>query len=396
MNARGLVASLAACLAIAGCSDDKFNGDKYSLTVFAYNAITGEPIASADLAKGLAIYQGAAKATPGVLDSGLEGAVVFNDLEADYTSGNKVFPIRAKISGYQDYQGEVSFAVADNTISTTKKVDDVYAQIGYIHLWPVGFHAPDYTFTVLYAGKPVPTATVQFALGDDPWASGNSQNHDVITQTYDGAIPALYGTTDANGKVTFAGTGLVLGETYYVKVLPVVVGGVTLGSQDSWVSVGTSLVDRVVNLASISNDPATSATHGLYVKSITPDPTVVQADGTLTFTFNIPVAKSSTFATDFSVTATGFTGGTAGVPSATATLSADGLTLTLKPNWTTAPTTVAQGATYAYSASLVSGALVVPAYPADAIFPSDLRLGATSENGGVSFASYLTVTAKGP
>ncbi len=373
-----LVAALAACVTVAGCSSDpKTLGDTYSLTVFAYDAQTNAPIASADLAKGLVLFEGADKTQPVVLDSGVAGAVIFKDVPADYASGNKVYPIMANIAGYQPFQGEVSFAA--NTDSAQQ--DDLYAQIGYVYLWPVGFHAPDYTFTVVYNGKPVPNAVVEFLPPqDETLAAGNSQHHGVITKTFAGAIPALSGTTDANGKVTFAGTSLVLGATYDATVFPLVFGGVQLGEGTDSAEIGVDANDRLISM---------TAPLGLYVTNVTPLSGQIQTDGQLTITFNIPVATTSAFATAFSASPSGgITGGTLGAPSANAVLSPDGKTLTLTPNWTVQPTATAAGSYIAYSST--GGEIVVPAYPADAISVfADLSL----LNGN---AVSNTVTVKAP
>jgi hypothetical protein len=264
-----------------------------------------------------------------------------------------------------------------------------------MRLWPVGFHAPDYTFTVLYAGKPVPNAAVQLSANQYGYAEGNNQNDQVIQEIYDGMgmLPAIAGTTDANGRVTFAGASLVLDVYYTFKVFPLAVDGVTLQETSSNITVGSSSPDQVVNIV----NPDTSLTHGLFVKTVSPNLGAVQTDGVLTLTFNMPVTASSLFAgnTEFSVTpGTGtFTvDPTFGTPAVTAKLSPDGLTLTLTPNYAAGGAgTPLAGATLTYAAG--ANAFVVQGYPNDAINLGSLSVGGLS---GQALSNYLTVTVKAP
>jgi hypothetical protein len=348
MNVKSLTAALAACLMVAGCADDgkKTYGDTYSLTVFAYDAVTGAPIPSAALAAGLVIYEGADKVQPVVLDTTLAGAAIFEDVPADYFGGNKIFPIMASIAGYEPFQGTVTFKAANPGYSDTYYLnDDLFAQVGNIYLFPVGSHAPDYTFTVMYDGKPVSGAVVQF----DPTIVGSAatmidtDGSGIITPVA-GHIPALpAATTDANGKVTFAGSALALGVTYKATVFPVVVGGVQLGQQSFNVSIGLAgnNVDRIITLVPL----VPNANHGLYVTNISNFAKNPVASGTLTITFNTAVVLHSTWPDVFNFSSDSATGVERANPavstdplSVNASLSADGKTLTLTPNWTTVPT----------------------------------------------------------
>lgn len=390
---RHLVAAMAACLTVAGCSDDDatYRGDGYSLTVFVYDAETGAPIDSAALASGVVLYEGATKVQAVALDSARAGAVIFNDVPADYFFGNKVYPIMADVAGYQSFQGEVSYKTTNSgyvsgTSAGSRLEDDLFAQVGYIYLWPLGFHAPDYTFTVTYGGTPVPNAVVQ--LDADKYSEGRGNNQtDVILPAFD-LVSNLSGTTDANGKVTFAGTTLMLGAEYGITVLPTSFAGVQLGYAGTSLQVGYSNVDSVLPLSAFN---VGADTHGLYVTSVTPLADQIQVNGELTITFNIPVATTTAFATAFSVTpSVGITGGTLGTPSATASLSADGRTLTLAPNWTVDPTAITAGSSYEYDDGGAL-AIVVPAYPTDAISVFSLFLADSS-----TVAAHDTVTVSAP
>ncbi|HJW74104.1 MAG: hypothetical protein A2V77_02755 [Anaeromyxobacter sp. RBG_16_69_14] len=394
MNVKSLAAALA-CLTVAGCADDatkKTYGDTYSLTVFAYDGETGAPIPSAALATGLALYEGVDKVQPVVLDTTLAGAAIFEDVPADYAAGNKVFPIIASVAGYQPFQGEVTFATADenegDSLNTLPR-DDLFAQVGYIQLWPVNFHAPDYTYTVVYNGKPVPNATVKFAPGDESKGFGNNTKPNVITPTSSVLVPAHFGTTDANGNVTFAGANLILGAAYTVEVLPVVFEGVQLaaklGNAGNPVTVGSaSSIPEVIELSTVDLVPGSNI-YGLYVKSIS-NSVANQYDpanaGTLTIVFSRPVDLHATAPNQtFGVAVTGSAATFQAIPVA-ATLSTDKLTLTLKPNWLAAPVATDYGAYITYSDN--SAFVTVVGYPEDPIYVfAELSSAAGAINGKV-------------
>ncbi|HKZ76021.1 MAG TPA: hypothetical protein VJ259_05100 [Actinomycetota bacterium] len=379
MNVKRMAAALVACLAVAGCGDDgdKYVGDRYSLTVFAYNAITGEPIPSADLASGLSLYQGASKMRPSVLDSALPGAVVFSGIPADYNIGsssdagfNKVYPIVANITGYGLFQGEVSFKTGT---SYGDAADDLFAQVGTIYLYPLGYRAPDYRFTVLYNGKPVPNAVVQLDpdftnTEDEDWFTDRDGGNDIITPV-SGHARALQATTDANGQVTFAGAQLALGIYYYSSLLPVEFEGAQLGARSAWVDVGFDNTDRIIS----ATDLAPGNAYGLYVAYITNKSQQVDASGTLTIVFSRPVSLAGTSFTHSAANVG--TGATNTNPNVS--LSSDGQTLTLTPSWSTTAT-LNPGATVTYAA----GTVTVNGYPGAAAIPVFGLV--TADNSGIS------------
>ncbi len=400
MNVKSLTAALAACLMVAGCSDDakKTYGNTYSLTVFAYDAVTGAPITSAALAAGLVLYEDSDKVQPVVLDTTLAGAVIFKDVPADYATKNKVYPIFASVAGYQAFQGEVTFATHDNNVDqgmTGLPTDDLFSQVGYIHLWPVGFHAPDYTFTVLFNGKPVPNAAVKFDMGDQSSGAGNNQNHGVIAATYYGLIPSLTGTTDANGNVTFLGANLMLGASYDFEVEPIVFEGVQLASgSDNGVIVGTDDATRVVSLSNTDLVPGANK-YGLYVKSISNSVEGQVSSGTLTIVLSRAVVlHTSTTAPTQLFDATQTSSGALNLTTpVNATLSADGLTLTLSPSWTTNPNGADRGSTITYNDG--SAFLTVVGYPADTFGVFGDSLPGLSLAAGPA-SNYRTVTLVAP
>jgi hypothetical protein len=395
MNVKSLAAALA-CLTVAGCADDatkKTYGDTYSLTVFAYDGVTGAPIPSDALATGLALYEDSDKVQPVVLDTTLAGAVIFEDVPADYAAGNKVYPILAGVAGYQPFQGEVTFATADenegDSLNTLPR-DDLFAQVGYIQLWPVNFHAPDYTYTVVYNGKPVPNATVKFAPGDESKGFGNNTKPNVITPTSSVLVPAHFDTTDANGNVTFAGANLILGAAYTVEVLPVVFEGVQLAASFApGVTVGSvGNVTQVIELTTVDLVPGGNK-YGLYVKSIS-NSVDGQLDltGTLTIVFSRPVDLHATAPNQqFGVGMTNVVSPAAfaTIP-VSAALSTDKLTLTLKPNWTTAPIGTDYGAYITYNSG--TAFVTVVGYPEDN-FPVFGLSSAASDPGAISGTVYV-------
>jgi hypothetical protein len=343
MNVKRMAAALVACLAVAGCGDDgdKYVGDRYSLTVFAYNAITGEPIPSADLASGLSLYQGATKMKPAVLDSTLPGAVVFSGIPADYNTGsssdegfNKVYPIVANITGYGLFQGEVSFKTGT---SYGDAADDLFAQVGTIYLFPLGHQAPDYRFTVLYNGKPVPNAVVLFDPDFDQGAATDTDDGNHIITPVSGHARALQATTDANGQVTFAGAELALGVYYQPSMLPVAFEGAqlaALGADDlDPLQVGFDNSDQILSAYDLAPD---EYNYGLYVTYASNKSEQVDPTGTLTIVFSRPVSLTANNG-GFEQYSYGTDGVLAAAP--TVELSTDGLTLTLRPNWATDPDT---------------------------------------------------------
>jgi hypothetical protein len=245
-------------------------------------------------------------------------------------------------------------------------VDTVYNRIGNIYLFPIGVTAPDYVYTVTYNGKPVPNATVQL----DPMTSSNSMTYnpaDALPATT-GLLASLSVTTDSSGKATFAGTGLVLGGAYQVSVLPVMFTD-TAGNtvQLARFTTVTNLVVGITNnVLQIALTDLTPTTGTVYITSATNQLAgqVIQS-GQLVLTFNAPVTLVNAAATSFSATLFNNATATLAVPAVTAALSADGLTLTLSPNFAVVPGATDRGLGINYGDGT---ALVSPrSYPAQTL-----------------------------
>lgn len=231
--------------------------------------------------------------------------------------------------GYQRFEAKVSLVDVDN-------------KIGNVYLFPLGYLAPDYTFEVVYNGAPVAGATVYF----QPVISANDPaltTSDVLAAS-DGYLPCLTGETDADGLVTFAGAtvtdedgnvtypGLAVGAAYRLIVMPIAFEGVTLARyEDAFVRiVGLDWNTAIITLGDLA--PGNNQ-YGLFVTSISNSlQDQVTSSGTLTMVFSRPVTLTGDFGA-FEDSPTGVLG----LPPVDATLSSDGLTLTLTPSWLTDP-----------------------------------------------------------
>jgi hypothetical protein len=162
----------------------------------------------------------------------------------------------------------------------------------------------------------------------------------------------LNATTNAAGLATFTSGTLTLGGNYNAVVPGMTFNGEQLRTSTSApFFVGTNSTDQVVNMAAATGAPilfAVSASNAI-IGTITPS-------GVLTIVFNQPVIIDTTA---FTAALSGGSGGVLGVPAVTATLSADGMTLTLTPNITTAPTAKGASITYGYTGNVGFGAGVI-------------------------------------
>lgn len=299
----------------------------YTLQGFVADATTGARIGG-DVQ--LFLIQGATVRTPTRLNSGatdpLLGEFAFSGIPADYNTGNKRYKVVAVKAGYQRFEGEVVFTVADGTFH-----DTVYNVIGNIYMFPLGATAPSVTYTVTYNGKPVPNATV--LLDPAPNSSDPLYNPARAIASTTGYLASLTATTDANGVATFAGANLALGGAYQAQVLPVVFtepsgATVQLRRFDGGANFLVGITDLDQRIA-LSDEVLAS----LYVVSASNQAAgQVNAAGTLTITFSAPVILRNP--TGFTATLAGGTG-VLGTPPVTASLSTDGRVLTLTPQFGT-------------------------------------------------------------
>ena len=353
----------------------------YTLQGVVANAVTGARVGGNDLK--LYLVQGVDIRTPSRISSDaadpLFGEYAFTGIPADINATNKTYKVVAVQPGFQRFESDLSFQARSGAL-----VDTVYNRIGNIYLFPVGVTAPDYVYTVTYNGKPVPNATVQL----DPMTSSNSLTYnpaDALSATT-GLLASLSVTTDASGKATFAGSSLVLGGAYQVSVLPVPFTD-TAGNtvQLARFTTVTNLVAGITNNAlQIALADLTPTTFTVYITSATNQLAgqVIQS-GQLVLTFNAPVTLVN--ATSFSATLFNNATATLAVPAVVATLSADGLSLTLSPNFAVVPGATDRGLGINYGDGT---ALVSPrSYPAQTLRVfADLRFGNGDVPSGVVIA----------
>jgi hypothetical protein len=390
-------------------------GSTYTLQGIVADAITGARVGG-DLK--LFLVQGPEVRGPARLITGttdpLMGEYAFTGIPVAYNSGDNVWKVVVVKTGYQRFESEVTFPVStidEDASGPNAILDGAFSKIGNIYLFPVGVPAPDYKFTFTYNNKPVPNATVQL----DPISASNAGAFTVGSSTlpaFNGYVPSLTATTDANGAAVFAGATLSVGAAYKPQVLPVQFKETATatpiqlalfnpaGASLTFIA-GLGSSDQHLTLAAV---PPTPAGIPLYVTSesnfITSS---LQSDGKLVVTFSIPVAVQSidgyTAALNPGTKADGSAG--TGALNATkpvnATLSTDGLTLTLAPNYATAPAGTERGLSITYdegpppgAAAGVTAPVIEPKdYPASAF-----SLFGTGPGTQLKLVNGATVTAK--
>lgn len=282
-------------------------------------------------------------------------------LAGEYAFGNIPLTVR----GQADYKLVVTApnykrfeAVLDYSASVGQLLDTTYNFIGDIFLFPLGAQAPAYSVNVAYLGKPVSGAVVHIDPVGSTAGIGSTRN----TLTEDpGYSPALAETTGADGRATFASERLSLGVRYRIRVMPVVFEGVQLTRPlaDQFFVVGQAFspVEQYVQMTNLAPN---AAAYGLFVSSISNEGGALNADGVLTINFSRGVFISNLNGFTASVSSTGGTAAALATPAVTATLSSDGRTLTLRPNWTTRPAPNDRGVAVNHTGSATIG---VAGYP---------------------------------
>jgi hypothetical protein len=379
------VALAALVVGLSACSDSskdiQYGQGTYTLQGVVMNAVTGARIGG-DLK--LYLIQGPDVRGPTrfISDSSdpLVGEYAFTGIPAEYDwSGAKTYKVVAVKSGFERFEGEINFEVQPYEASngSTIIVDTNHNLIGNIYLFPTGTPTPDYNVTVFYQGKPVPKATVLI----DPIVSNNSALFAQTNNTLyadNGYIASLSATTDANGRATFAGKDLALGAGYQIQVLPQTFtdsAGTTVQlarATGGTFQPGLSVTEQIVNVGDL-----TPTANTVYVTSASNKAAgQLTPSGALTITFNAPVVLVNPNAFGAVLTAGTNAAGTAAgagilnVAGATtqpviATLSGDGLTLTLAPSYQTAPAAGDRGVAINYGNGT---ALVAPKdYPSQTL-----------------------------
>lgn len=319
-----------------------------------FDATTGERLAG-DVLESLDItmIMGTSYKSPAMLkNNGSDTETVF---DGDFAFTNvpvtmwdlASYRIVATADGYQQFEGYFSLdtdgyyptADEDGSDGNNNTIDTVYNFIGNVYLFPLGATAPEINVYVYFDQEPVAGATVQLEqLIGSNLAITNTIN---AWSPDSGLLPSLSATTDATGLATFAGSSLVLGGEYDIDVLPIVYEGVQLSLTDGAnITVGTDTHTVAVSMSDLEpgNDD-----EGLYVTDASNyDADDLQSDGVLTVEFNRSVwlvdadAPTATFTTSDGVSDPAGSGALE-ADSVTATMSADGKTLTLTPNFNPSP-----------------------------------------------------------
>jgi len=304
-----------------------------------FDAITGARAADSSLT--LTLVRGSTYAAADMLktEGDYAGDFVFNNVPVTLTEG-ATYRIVAAMDNYQTFEGYITLAgeVLNTEQGQPDFVDVTYNFIGNIYMFPTGSYASDQTIYVEYDSERVEGATVLFELqGTAP----TTATPDVATvqPASVGLNQALSGTTDANGLVAFDGDNLVLGGTYTVTVLPLVYEGVQLASvTGTAMVVGAAASDNVQVIAMVDEVPGTQ--DGLYiVYASNQDVEDVRSTGVLDITFNraIELVSEDAFTAALTNATTAELDDATAGDEVTVTVSADGLVLTLTPEWTTEP-----------------------------------------------------------
>jgi len=311
-----------------------------------FDALTGARIGDSSLK--VTLVRGTTHASANVLKNSSTDTTFLGDFAFDNVpvtiGGVATYRIVAEMTGYQTFEGYINLAIAVANLGTGV-IDEVYNFVRNIYMFPVGSYATAQTIYVYYDNEPVSGATVLFELQPTNAAtttviSGNDpQGIATVQPAAVGLNAALSGTTDATGMVTFDATDLVLGGTYTVNVLPITYEGVQLALTAGGANmvVGTSPNVQIVNML---DEILAANNEGLYVVSATPqDPEDILSSGVLTITFNraIEIVSEQSFtATLNGETTAALTGGDGDDTAVAATVSTDGLVLTLTPSFATA------------------------------------------------------------
>ncbi|WP_430459887.1 hypothetical protein ACQUQU_11790 [Thalassolituus sp. LLYu03] len=329
-KAAGLSA-LALGLAACGATDDTQNAavpqNYHDITTnlqgTVFNAVTGARVDADVLLVQGSDYRNAKQ------NSAYPGDYFFADIPTS-TNGNVTFRMEASADGFQPVVSTVTF-----NVNTANLQDREVWSLGNFYLYPLGSTAPDMTVTVTYNGERIEGATVML----QPNTASNVLTADAtaIIAPTDGFQGALSATSDADGNAVFDGDTLVLGGRYAVQVLPMVYEDTQLAlATPTSVTVGTSAIIQTVALADIV--PGT--TDGLYVVSASnEDSNAINSNGTLIIHLSRPVSIVNESLASASLTndTTAALDTNSQGSDVTATVSTDGLTLTLSPNFSTNP-----------------------------------------------------------
>lgn len=333
------------------------------------DALTGKRLGG----DGLDVYlvQGAVQRKPDRLvrddTDPMVGDFAFTSVPIAYNRGNVIYRLVVLNKNYIRFESDLDLSANGGEV-----VDSTYNRMGAVYLFPVGTLAPSYRFQLLFNTKPVPEAIAYLMP-----KSGSNQPlallSNFVIPANTGYLQAVSAKSGADGFVEFKGSDLALGAVYALKIPPLVFEGVQLAQNDEInnVLVGKSLTTQIVNLTKAI--PGNE--FGLYIVSASN--TVVgqvTPSGELSLKFSRKVILNNP--DNFWATTDG--NGVFPPPSekrVRASLSQDGLTLTLSPIWATAPTSTTSITTLTYSSTgSVPPSVSVDGYPAVTFDPFSLDL----------------------
>ena len=331
----GAVSLLAACGGDE-TSDNSVSQNYHNITTTLqgsiFNAIDGSRITDESLK--VTLVQGDdyrnANVRKGTDD--FAGDYAINGIPTATSAGNITYRIVSLATGFQPFEATVAFNIATGGLQDSRA-----NRVGNIYMYPLGSFASDVKVNVTFNNEPVANASVLL----NPQTNANNATTDTSNALF-AAQAGFQGAqtviTDAAGIATFSATNLVLGGQYSIDVLPTTHEGSQLALNAGTLTVvGTN--NNINNIAMAETVPGTE--NGLYVTSASNlDPDQVTSGGALTLTFSRSVSLIDETAIGANLTnKTTATLDASSIPNSNVSgvLSPDGLSLTLTPQFTTAP-----------------------------------------------------------
>ena len=245
--------------------------------------------------------------------------------------------IFAQYTGYEKFQGQTTVTT---TAATTTDIPDADPQvIANIQLFPVGFSLDYHVLVTGTDAAPVQGVTVSCQHTDVDYL--NTAGTDFVQPEFT-TTAAISATTDSTGSATIPGASLVNGGSYHCYVVPTGAGAVdenddftfTAGSSDTQIQINVGNDVGLALYALSSNVDSTTALAGNATSLVitlnvpaeivpgTQDcQTAVLTDPDTNHSGNTPPTLPTNVPND--------TAGSVNPETMTASLSADGLTLTL-------------------------------------------------------------------
>jgi hypothetical protein len=296
-----------------------------------FNAIDGSRITAESLK--VTLVQGTSYRNANVRKgtSDFAGDYSIGNIPTSANGGNITYRIVSSVEGFQPFETTFAFNVTTGGLQ-----DERVNRVGNIYMYPVGSFASNVEVNVTFNNEAVANAAVLLnpVTGSNTLTTDSSNTLFAAQSGFQGAQTVV---TDANGVATFSATSLVLGGRYNVTVLPTDFEGSQLALPTASVfTVGTT--QNIVNVNMTETVPGTD--NGLYVASASNlDTDRVTSGGALTLTFS----RAVSLVDETNITAT-LTNATTAALNATSspdstvigTLSPDGLTLTLTPQFAAA------------------------------------------------------------